>query len=74
MKIIDIHVYKTSSLAVSSSVCPYSLLCFEGQFRSHRMEDEATRNEKVAAFSAAATCLSHYVNVSVLIKFSQKTR
>ena len=56
----------------SSSVCPYSQLCFEGQFRSHRMEDETTRNEKVPAFSAS-TCLSHYVNVSVLIKFSQKT-
>ena len=28
------------------------------------------REKKVAAFSAAATCLSHYVNVSVLIKFS----
>ena len=56
----------------SSSVCPYSQLCFEGQFRSHRMEDEATRNEKVSAFSAS-TCLLHYVNVSVLIKFSQKT-
>ena len=37
-------------------------------------EWKTTRNEKVAAFSAAATCLSHYVNVSVLIKFSQKTR
>ena len=28
------------------------------------------REKKVAAFSAAATCLSHYVNVSELIKFS----
>ena len=29
-------------------------------------------NEIVAAFSAAATCLLHYVNVSVLIKFFHK--
>ena len=54
----------------SSSVCPYYQLCFEGQFRSHRMEDETTRKNKVAAFSAAATCLSHNVNVSVLMKFA----
>ena len=52
----------------SSSVCPHYLLCVEGQFRSHRIEDETTWEKKVAAFSA--TCLSHYVNFSVLIKFS----
>ena len=51
----------------SSSVCFYYQLCFEGQLRSHRMDEETTREKKVGAFSAAATCLSHYVNVSVLI-------
>ena len=50
-------------------VCPYYQLCFEGQFRSHRMEDGTVRLKKVAAFSAAATCFSYYANVSVLIKF-----
>ena len=39
----------------------------EGQFRPHRMEDETIRKKK-AAFSAAATCFSYYVNDSVLIK------
>ena len=63
-------IYKMSSLLASSPVCPYYQLFFEGQFRSHKMEDETTRKKKVGAFSAAATYLSHYVNVSVLIKFS----
>ena len=63
-------IYKTSSLTASSSVCSYYHFCFEGEFSSHRMEDETTRKKKVGAFSAAATCLSHYVNVSVLIKVS----
>ena len=50
-------------------VCPYYRLCFEGQFRSHRMEDGTVRSRKIAAFAAAATCFSYYVNVSLLIKF-----
>ena len=63
-------IYKTSSLTASSSVCPYCQLCFEVQLSSHRMEDEKTRKKMVAAFSAAATCLSHYVNIFIPIKFS----
>ena len=65
-------IYKTSSLTASSSVCSYYQLCFEGQFCSYRIEDETSRKKKVAAFSAAATCLSHYANVSVLIKFHER--
>ena len=36
----------------------------------HTLANLHKREKTVAAFSAAATCLSHYVNVSVLIKFS----
>ena len=36
----------------------------------HTLASLHKREKKVAALSAAATCLSHYVNVSVLIEFS----
>ena len=40
----------------------------------HTLANLHKRDKKIAAFSVAATCLSHYVNVSVLVKFSKKTR